>query len=131
MRRTRLIDYYIEKSQDSDFEINQIRKELELQKLPDEEIRIIVKLVDNAIQKKALAKSLDSEGNELIIAGAVLIIVGIGITIGTYSGLINMGESFLIVYGPFLGGFSMLLGGLAQRRKYVRQVHFSFRKKRE
>ena len=117
MSRAKLIDYYIEQSQNPDFQIDQIRKELEPKNIPDEEIRIIVRLVDNEMQKKALTKSSNSKGNEIVIAGAVLTFVGAGITIGTYTGLIDMGNSFLIVYGPFFGGLSLLFTGLAQRKR--------------
>jgi len=46
-----------------------------------------------------------------MIAGAVLTFIGVGITLGTYTGLIDMGDSFLIVYGPFFGGISILFAG--------------------
>lgn len=117
MSRAKIIDYYIEKSEEPDFQIDQIRKELESKDVPDEEIRIIVQLVDSAIQNKVLTKTSNNVSKEIIVAGLVLTLVGAGITIGTYTGLINMGDSFLIVYGPFFAGLAMTFGGLAQRRK--------------
>lgn len=115
MSRAKLINHYLEKLQEPGFEIDQIRKELN-GKVPEEDIRAIVRVIDSSLQSKAFTKTTNTRASELIIAGAVLTIVGAGITIGTYTGLINMGDSFLIVYGPFFGGLSLLLTGLAQRK---------------
>lgn len=116
MSRAKLIDYYIEKSQSQDFQIDQIRKELEPNNIPEEDIRAIVKLVDNHILNSAFTKNSKNKSTELIIAGTILALLGVGVTIATYTGLINLGDNFLVVYGPFFGGVSMIFGGLAQRK---------------
>lgn len=110
------MDYCIEKSREKGFEIDQIRKELEERDIPEEEIRAIVRLVDNQMQNNLQIKSDNSKSNELFWAGLFLTIIGAAITIGTYTGIIYMGDSFLIVYGPFLGGISLMFGGLARKR---------------
>lgn len=117
MSRAKIVDYYLARAQEPDFEIDQIRKELEPQHISDEEIRIIVRIIDNEIHRKALTKSVSSKGNELVTAGSILTLVGGGITIGTYTGLLDMGDSFLLVYGPFFGGLSLLFTGLTLRKK--------------
>lgn len=117
MSRAKMVDYFLEKSKEPNFQIDQVRKELEKNNIPEEEIKVIVRLVDNELQAKELIGSSNNKANELIIGGALLTIIGAGITIGTYTGIIDMGNSFLIVYGPFFGGIGMLLGGWAQRRK--------------
>lgn len=101
MSQSKLIAYYIEKSNDPNFSIDQIRKELEANNVADEEIRIIVRTVDNSIQLRALTGSVNKSSNDLIYLGAFFMILGAGITIGTYTGIINMGKSFVIAYGPF------------------------------
>lgn len=118
MTRAKIIDYYLEKSLDENFEIDQVRKDLEAANVDEEEIQIIVRLVDNEIQKRVLTKSSDSGFLQLIYIGAVLAIFGAGFTIASYLGLINTGNGFLLVYGPFFGGISILLAGLAGRRKH-------------
>lgn len=115
MSRENIVNYYLEKSKHKDFQINQIRKELEPKRIPDEEIRNIVKIVDNAVQRRELNQSHNTKANEITIAGGILTLLGAGITIGTYTGFIDMGNSFLIVYGPFFGGLSLLITGLARR----------------
>ena len=116
MSRAQLVDYYIEKSKEQGFEIDQIRKELEDRNIPDDEIKAIVRLVDNQLQNDLLIKSNNSKSNELFWAGLVITIIGAAITIGTYTGMINMGDSFLFVYGPFFGGLSLMFGGWARKR---------------
>ncbi|MBX2967025.1 MAG: hypothetical protein KF845_12845 [Cyclobacteriaceae bacterium] len=37
-------------------------------------------------------------------------------TIGTYTGLIEMGDYFSLTYGPILGGLSILFYGLGRRK---------------
>ena len=116
MSRAKLIDHYLEKAQEPNFEIDQIRKDLN-GKIPEEDIRAIIRVIDSTVQNQAFTKTTNGRASELIVAGAILTLVGVGISIGTYTGLINMGNSFLIVYGPFLGGVSLLLTGMSQRRK--------------
>lgn len=117
MSRAKLIDYYLEKSHDNSFEIDQIRKELEAKNIPDEDIRAIVRVVDNDIQTRALVKTGNSYAKQMTIAGAVLTAMGASLTVLTYTGAIDMGNSFLVLYGPFFAGLSMMFGGLARMRK--------------
>lgn len=117
MSRAGLVDFYLKKAKEDGFEIDQIRKELESQNISDDEIKIIVKLVDSEIQKSVLKSSSKNKSKELIGIGAVLTILGLVITMGTYFGLIPSGNSFLIVYGPFIAGLSLMLGGWVEARK--------------
>ena len=117
MSRAKLVDYYIRKSYEEGFEIDQIRKELAANNIEEDEIKVIVRLVDNELQNRDLSKSSNKKSSELVGVGAVLTLVGAFITIGTLIGFIPMGDSFLLVYGPFFGGLSILLAGLAQRKK--------------
>ncbi|WP_420387404.1 hypothetical protein [Roseivirga sp.] len=115
MSRAKLIDHYLEQARQPDFEIDQIRKELD-GKVPEEDIRAIVRVIDSSLQTNAFKKTNNGKASELVIAGLILTLVGAGITVGTYTGLINMGDSFLIVYGPFFGGLSLLITGMTQRK---------------
>ena len=117
MSRAKLVDHYINRSREPGFEIDQIRKELAAHQIDEEEIKVIVRLVDNELQSRALRKSSNKKSGELVWFGAVLALVGALITVGTFTGFLPMEDSFLLVYGPFFGGLSMLLAGLAQRKK--------------
>jgi len=115
--REKLVDYYIERSLEDNFEIDQIRKELELKNIDNEEIKVIVRLVDNEVQKRALNRSSNQKFNEMMYIGIVLMVVGVGLTLGTYTGIINMGNSFLIAYGPFFAGASLFITGLVRNNR--------------
>ncbi len=120
MSRAKIVDYYIQKLDNKDFEIYDVRKELEKNNVGEEEIKVIVRLVDNELQRHLRTKTNNDRSNDWVWIGSILTVVGAGVTIATYTGIINMGNSFLIVYGPFLGGLSILLGGIARRRSYRR-----------
>jgi hypothetical protein len=115
--RAKIIDYYFQRINNKDFEISEVRRDLEKNNYDEDEIRIIVKLVDNELQRRNLLYTNNRKANDLIYIGGTVTMIGIIITVGTYTGLIEMGNSFLIVYGPFFGGLSILLTGLAKRQR--------------
>ena len=117
MSRAKIIDHYLRKIQEENFDVYQVRKELEKSNVDEEEIKIIVRLVDNEVQRGATRKSKNESATPLIQIGIFLTVIGAGITIATYTGIIDMGNQFLVVYGPFLGGISLLVTGLAKRKK--------------
>jgi len=116
MSRAKLVDYYLNKM-DDDFRISQVREDLERNHFDEEEIKIIVRLVDNALQRKLADKENNRKATELMVMGAVIAIVGAGITIGTYMAWIDMGNSYVILYGPFVGGLSLFAAGWAKRKR--------------
>ena len=115
--RAKIIDHYVEKSKEPGFQIDQVRKELEANNVDEEEIRIVMRLVDNEIQRGLSKKANNLKMNELIIVGAVLTLFGAGMTIATFFGIIGAGNSFILAYGPFFGGVALLLSGVAKRRR--------------
>lgn len=117
MERAKIIEYYLQKINDKDFDLYEVRKELEKNGLEEEDIRIIVQQVDREIHRRLLQGSHRDKSKEMIGIGAVLTFVGASITIGTYTGILNTGDSFLIVYGPVVAGISILVGGLSLRKK--------------
>ncbi|WP_462253886.1 hypothetical protein [Ekhidna sp.] len=117
MSRAGLVDHYIKESAKPEFEIDQIRKELEPKGVPEEDIRAIVRLVDNDMQKRELNKSSRNKSKEYIRIGAVLTFTGLSITIGTYTGAIAMGNSFMLMYGPIVVGISLMIGGWLESKK--------------
>ena len=117
MSRAGLVDYYLKESLKPDFEIDQIRKELEPKGVSEDDIQAIVRLVDNDIQRRELNKSSRNKSKEYIGVGALLTIVGLVITIGTYTGTIAMGNSFLLMYGPIIVGLSLMIGGWVESNK--------------
>lgn len=117
MSRAGLVDHYLRESAKPNFEIDQIRKELEPNNVPEEDIQAIIRLVDNHMQRRELSKSTINKSKEYIGVGALLTIIGLCITIGTYTGAISMGNSFLLMYGPIITGGSLMLGGWVESNR--------------
>lgn len=116
MNKSKIIEYYLNKLKTPGFEFHHIRQELQTNKVDEEEIRVIVRIIDNELQRQTLTKTVNNYSKELIWVGTIVTLLGAFITIGTYTGIINSGNSYIIAYGPFLGGLSVLFAGLAKRR---------------
>lgn len=116
MDRAKIVDYYIEKINDKDFNILIVRQELEKNNVDEQEIKIIVRLVDNEMQRRLTTKATNDNSKELVWFGGIIAAAGLIFTIGTYSGIIKMGNHFLLAYGPILGGLSILFYGLGKRK---------------
>ena len=111
-----LIEYFlIEKRKGMGF--NEIRKTLEEKKFEDDKIKIIIRNIDNQILREETIKSQNQKAKELIYIGLFITIAGLIVTIGTFTGIINMGNSFLLAYGPILGGLGVLFTGLGKYKK--------------
>lgn len=117
MERAKIVDYYLQKINDKDFDLYDVRKEMEKNNVEEEEIKVIIRLLDNQIHRGLAQKSYRDKSKEMIGIGAVLTFVGAMITIGTYTGILNTGDSFLIVYGPVIAGISIMVGGVSLRKK--------------
>jgi hypothetical protein len=116
MSRAKIIDFYLEKAQHEGFEIDEIRRDLQTKNFDEEEIKVIVRLVDNEMQRRMFHKTEGKKSNHLISIGWIVTAIGACITVGTYTGLINTGHYFILAYGPFLSGLSILVTGLAKRK---------------
>jgi len=120
MNRAQIVDHYLDKLSRPGFEFYQVRAELESNHVDEEEIKIIVWLVDNEIQRRVKTQDSNYLPNALIWIGTIITAFGAIITIGTYTGVINTGNRFIIAYGPFLAGLSILVSGLAKRNTFFR-----------
>lgn len=114
--RSKIVDFYLQKVTEKGFEISEVRKDLERNKFDEAEIKVIVRLVDNELQRKLLTITQNKRANDLVSVGAILTLVGATVTMATYTGLIEMGNNFLLAFGPFFGGLSILVIGLARKK---------------
>jgi hypothetical protein len=117
MDRRQRIDHYIQRLSDKNFEIYDVRKELESNNVAEEEIKIIVRAVDTELQNRLMASRRKDHSADFIRIGAVLMFIGAAITITTYTGIVDTRNFFIIAYGPFFGGLSILLVGLVKRKR--------------
>lgn len=116
MDRAKIVDYYLGKLNDKDVSIFDVRQELEKNNIDEQEIKVIVKLVDSELRRKISSKSSGDKTTEIMWFGGVITVAGLILTIGTYTGLIEMGPYFLLAYGPILGGLSILFYGIGQKK---------------
>ena len=116
MDRAKILEQYLAKLDDKHFSIFDVRQELEKNKVEEEEIKVIMRLVDNELQRRTFSKSQGEKSKEIMWFGGVIFCLGLAITIGTFTGFIDMGNYFLVAYGPVLGGLSILMYGVGKRR---------------
>jgi hypothetical protein len=115
MDRKERIDHYIQRLSDKKFEIYQVRMELEQQNVDETEIKIIVRAVDDEIQRRLHTKSGKDYTGEFIRIGIILMAIGGLIMTASLTKLINTKNFLFVTYGPFFIGLSMLLVGLFKR----------------
>jgi len=106
---------YLEKKLNG-MDFDTIRKELLDKGLDNQQTTVIIRSIDNKILKGAHRKMGNSKGNEMIYIGLALFMGGLIVTIGTYMGYIDMGDRFLIMYGPIFSGIAIIAMGLTKRK---------------
>jgi len=106
-------EYLTKKKEGHSF--SEIRKELKVKGLTDEQVKVVIRSIDNKIIKEEVNKSNRSTRRQIIFMGLVLTLIGLLITIGTYTGFINIGQSFILSYGPIFGGIGLIGVGLNKR----------------
>ncbi len=111
------IDHYIQRLSDKNFEIYDVRRELEQQKVDEEQIKIIVRAVDAELQGRLLRTTKPDYTSLFIRMGIILILIGLVLGLANVVGIINAGVFFMFAYGSFFGGISMLLIGMFKRKK--------------
>jgi hypothetical protein len=117
MDRKQRIDHYIQRLSDKNFEIYDVRRELEQQKVEEEEIKIIVRAVDTELQARLL-KSANPDHTALFNRmGIILVLTALALGVGALVGIINAGVFFIFAYGSFFSGISVLLFGIFKRKK--------------
>ena len=115
MDRKQTIDHYIQRLSDKKFEIYQVRKELEQQNVDEAEIKLIVRAVDDEIQRRLHTRNSKDYAGEFIRFGVILMIIGGLITAASLLHLVNTKNLLFLAYGPFFIGLSILLVGLFKR----------------
>jgi hypothetical protein len=106
MNKEELIRICLTKAEEG-MNIYDIRKWLQYKNVPEEDIKGIIRVVDNYVLSKALTNSHRAKTNELLWVGIILTVIGLIITFGSLLGIINTGDSFILAYGPLLGGLSI------------------------
>jgi hypothetical protein len=116
MDQNKMINYFIEKIERKEMEIDGIRKEMEKNNLPEEDIRAVVRAVDSELRNHISYQSHQNRGRQLKILGVIIASIGILLTVGTYTSVLPSGNSFFILYGPVIAGIGIYYKGRMMQR---------------
>lgn len=103
-----ITDYVREKIAGKDY--STIRAELTQKGFDDPEIKELISEIDEVLLKEEMNKSVLLKKTELKSIGIVLIVLGLFVTIGSFTGLIPMPGYFTILVGPITVGAFILFG---------------------
>jgi len=109
--RAATIKQYSDKIINREMEFSDLRKTLKAQNLDDEEINIVVKLTDKKVLRAEIIEMEYQKGKNIYYGGLILTIVALIITIGTFTGLIDLKGIGILAYGPIAGGLLMVMKG--------------------
>jgi len=111
------IDFFFEKVDTKQMEFSTVRKTLEEDGFEKDDINTIVRQVDKQLIKANELRASHAMGKNMYYGGLAFALLGIVLTIGTYSGIINTGNHYLIAYGPVATGLILALSGKAKMNR--------------
>lgn len=112
-----LEEYYFEKKRDG-MDFSEIRRELRDRNIGEDDIKQIIREIDDKILSQAEELSSKSKLNSQFFIGVFLFTIGLFLTIGKYFGLVNLGNYFIIAYGPIFAGLGMMINSKANRTNF-------------
>jgi len=117
--RAKTIDIFFKKVDSGELEFSKLRKTLEAKNIEKSEIDIIVPFINKKILRAVEIKSEREKGKNLFYGGLIITGLGMIITIGTLTGLIDLKGFGIIAYGPIAAGLiSMMTGKAKMNRTY-------------
>jgi hypothetical protein len=133
MNDDELINDFVSRIMKGEITFDKIRPLLEGQGLDESRIKMIVRMVDDEIQKTLLANSTSSSADQVIRIGIILLVIGAVFTIGSVAGFFSLGNSYLAIfaYGTLIAGLFLIVGGVKRKKKNLNQgsdpINRSFR----
>jgi hypothetical protein len=117
MTNPELVSDYVHKVQTGQITFDRVRQELVQRGVDEQDIKVIVRLVDDELQSQLLSRSNVGSFNNLIVIGIVVAAIGLIFTIASLAGLFASGSSFVVIiaYGPILAGLAMIFAGWRRR----------------
>ena len=115
--RADTIKKFLNKIISGQMEFSHLRKTLEDQGLESDEINIVVGQVDKKVTQAAQIKAVNDNGKNLFYGGLILAALGLILTVGTFTGLINIKRFGILAYGPIAGGLIMAMIGKSQKNR--------------
>lgn len=97
---------------------SEIRNELTQRGVDEEGVRIVIRSIDNKILSGEYSKTANSKKSAFFWIGLVVFLLGLFLTLGTYTGVINTGNSYIVAFGPLLGGLFLMSSGTIRSKKF-------------
>lgn len=94
-----------------------IREELSESGMSDEEIRKLIRKVDERVLSETLSQASPDRTQQWYRIGLVLAVIGLILTIAYNMGLIFKSLPAMLIYSPFLAGILVMLYARALQRK--------------
>jgi hypothetical protein len=124
MTTSELIDHFVKRLQSGEITFDKVRPELVQRGIAEDEIKAIVRQVDEELQNRMLSGQTSS--NRLIVGGIVVLTIGLIITISAYVGFFSTIRAYIgFGYLPILIGISMIISGV--RRRKAKDAKFAAR----
>ena len=99
-------------------DFSEIRRQLKDRNIDEEGIKHIIREIDDKILSQVDELSSKSKLNSQFFIGIFLFTIGLFLTVGTYFGLVNFGNYFIIAYGPIFAGLGMMINSKANRTNF-------------
>ncbi|MGF1559271.1 MAG: hypothetical protein ACFCUL_09300 [Flavobacteriaceae bacterium] len=115
--RAETIKNFVNKIATGQMEFSNLRKTLENQGLESNEINIVVGQVDKRVARVSQMKEVNDNGKNLFYGGIILAALGLILTVGTFTGLIDLKGFGILAYGPIAGGLITAMVGKSQRNR--------------
>lgn len=109
MDKRKILEYCLEEARNGK-DFGTLREELKELKLQPNEINQIIKHVDDQLLNQAFSGAQKSHRREYYRVGWFLFLAGGLATLLTYTGVIDMGSSYIIAYGPVIAGLGLIIG---------------------
>jgi hypothetical protein len=109
--RAEKIDHYKDAVLSGELELTQLREKLKEENVAKDEISAIVNYMSNQLLREEQRKATIVKGKNLLQGGYLLALAGLFLTLATYSGWIDMGNYYVVAYGPFFVGMLLVFRG--------------------
>jgi hypothetical protein len=118
MEQSEIVKQYVARINRGEITFDRVRQELTAQRMSEDEIKSIVRGVDEALQQELVRGGTQSMRDNLFRIGLVLTVAGLLLTVATLAGFIEPdGFGTFIAYGPLLIGISMIIAAKRSGRK--------------
>lgn len=116
MTTSELVQLFVDKIQRGEITFDKVRPELMSRGMAENEIRMVVRQVDEELQNRLLSGQKFSP--QLIVVGTVILALGLVLTIGIHAGLFSSIRSYVALFGyiPIVSGIAMIFVALKRRR---------------